>query len=120
MKKKILIAEDDPSIIEALTYMLEDEGYAVDCVDGKIELDGDKTKHPDLILLDILMSGVDGRTVCKKLKSKEETKKIPVIIISANRRIKEIAHEAGADDFIIKPFDMDELLQKIEAYTAVN
>ena len=116
-KKKILVAEDDASITEAITYMLEDEGYLVDSVDGKIEL-GEKEKYPDLILLDILMSGVDGRTICRKLKSQKETKSIPVILISANRRIREIARETGADDYIVKPFEADKLNERIKVCLA--
>jgi CheY-like chemotaxis protein len=63
------------------------------------------------------MSGEDGRDICKKLKQDPLTKNIPVIMISASRDIKESAMEAGADDFLAKPFEMDDLLKKIEDLT---
>ena len=71
---------------------------------------------PDLLLLDIWMAGVDGRDICIHLKNQRLTKHIPIIMISANQDTKEIAREAGADDFIAKPFDMNNLLAKITQY----
>ncbi len=62
------------------------------------------------------MSGVDNRNICKKLKSKKLTKYIPIIIISANKDTEKIANEAGADDFIAKPFDRNDLLVKTRKY----
>jgi len=112
-----MIADDDPGIVDAIEMLLEFEGYEVSStVDGSTVLD---MKHdlPDLLLLDIWMSGEDGRDICKKLKQEPLTKNIPVIMISASRDIKESAMEAGADDFLAKPFEMDDLLKKIENLT---
>jgi len=112
-----MIADDDPGIVDAIEMLLEFEGYEVSStVDGSTVLD---MKHdlPDLLLLDIWMSGEDGRDICKKLKQEPLTKNIPVIMISASRDIKESAMEAGADDFLAKPFEMDDLLKKIEDLT---
>ncbi len=114
MKKKILVADDDPAIVESTTLILEEFGYMVDStVDGetiyKMERD-----FPDLLLLDIWMSGQDGREICKYLKGEKMTKHIPIIMISASRDIKQSATEAGADDFLAKPFNMEDLIQKIE------
>lgn len=114
--KKILVADDDPGIVDALELMLQTAGYQVDTtVDGatvlKIERD-----LPDLLLLDIWMSGQDGRDICKELKNKENTKDLPIIMISANRDTEDIAKDAGADDFLTKPFEMDELLEKIDSH----
>ena len=112
-----MIADDDPGIVDAIEMLLEFEGYEVSStVDGTTVLD---MKHdlPDLLLLDIWMSGEDGRDICKKLKQEPLTKNIPVIMISASRDIKESAMEAGADDFLAKPFEMDDLLKKIEDLT---
>jgi CheY-like chemotaxis protein len=115
MKKKVLIADDDPAILDALQLMLEDEGY-----DVRTSENGESIKQlkdfPDVLLLDIWMSGIDGRDICKALKSSEETKHIPVIMISANRDTEQIAREAGADDFLTKPFEMDQLLEKVKKY----
>lgn len=117
IKKKILIADDDPSIVDALTLMLEDEGYDIEATgDGQMVKDLEKG-HPDLILLDIWMSGWHGRDICIYLKGQESTRHIPIIIISANKDTKEIALQAGADDFITKPFEMDALIEKVARYT---
>lgn len=116
MKRKVLVADDDSAICDAIALILEDAGYDVTTtLDGRIvyELDGN---FPDIILLDIRMSGIDGSEVCKRLKSQRKTKRIPVIIISANKDTQAIASEAGADGYVSKPFEMDELLAKIEEH----
>ena len=116
MNKTILVADDDAAIIHSVRMLLEDEGYTV------VTTVGDKTaqvveRHlPDLILLDIWMSGMDGRDICKQLKAHESTKHIPIIMISARQDTEEIAKESGADDFVEKPFDIFKLLKKIEQY----
>lgn len=118
LAKKIMIADDDPGIVDAVEMLLEFEGYKVSStIDGSTVLDM-KTELPDLLLLDIWMSGEDGRDICKKLKQTELTKNIPVIMVSASRDIKESALEAGADDFLAKPFEMNELLGKIKKLTS--
>jgi DNA-binding response OmpR family regulator len=116
-QKKIMIADDDPGIVDAVEMLLEFEGYKVtSTVDGSTVLDM-KEELPDLLLLDIWMSGEDGRDICRKLKSKNITKNIPIIMISASRDIRDSAMAAGADDFLAKPFEMDELIKKIELLT---
>ena len=116
--KKIMIADDDPGIVDAIEMLLEFEGYQVSStIDGSTVLDM-KHELPDLLLLDIWMSGEDGRDICKKLKQEDATKDIPVIMISASKDIKESAMAAGADDFLAKPFEMNELLSKIKNLTA--
>jgi DNA-binding response OmpR family regulator len=116
-QKKIMIADDDPGIVDAVEMLLEFEGYTVtSTVDGSTVLDM-KEELPDLLLLDIWMSGEDGRDICKKLKSENITKNIPVIMISASRDIRDSAMAAGADDFLAKPFEMDELIKRIELLT---
>lgn len=108
-----MIADDDPGIVDAMEMLLEFEGYEVtSTVDGTTVLDM-KDELPDLLLLDIWMSGEDGRYICKKLKQDKLTKDIPVIMISASRDIRDSAMMAGADDFLAKPFDMNELLKKV-------
>jgi len=115
--KKIMIADDDPGIVDAVEMLLEFEGYdVISTVDGSTVLDM-KENLPDLLLLDIWMSGEDGRDICKKLKQEPLTKNIPVIMVSASHDIKESALEAGADDFLAKPFEMNDLLKKIEDLT---
>ncbi len=113
-KYKILVADDDPAIVDSIQYMLEDEGYEVNTtVDGATVGIMFETQ-PDLLLLDIWMSGQDGRDICKALKSQETTRHIPIIMISANKDTESMAREAGADDFLGKPFDIDDLLSKVK------
>jgi DNA-binding response OmpR family regulator len=115
-KKKILVVDDNTAILDALKIMLEDEGYEVETtVDGATVKDI-KDPLPDLVLLDIWMSGVDGRDVCRHLKSTPATKHIPVIMISAAKDTEQIAKGSGADDFISKPFQMDHLLAIVAKY----
>jgi DNA-binding response OmpR family regulator len=115
--KKIMIADDDPGIVDAVEMLLEFEGYEVtSTVDGTTVLEM-KKNLPDLLLLDIWMSGEDGRDICKKFKESELTKDIPVIMISASRDVRESAIAAGANDFLAKPFEMNELLKKVEQFT---
>jgi DNA-binding response OmpR family regulator len=115
--KKIMIADDDPGIVDAVEMLLEFEGYRVTTtVDGSTVLDM-KEELPDLLLLDIWMSGEDGRDICRQLKATAATKNIPVIMVSASRDIEESAVAAGADDVLAKPFEMNDLLAKIEKLT---
>ena len=111
--KKIMIADDDAAILDSLSLMLEFEGYQVSAtLNGETVLS--MAEKPDLLLLDIWMSGVDGRDICKKLKQHEATRSLPVVLISASNDIQRSAIEAGADDFLAKPFEMNDLLEKIE------
>jgi DNA-binding response OmpR family regulator len=112
-KQRILVADDDPAIVDSIQYLLEDEGYEVDTtVDGATVGKMFETQ-PNLLLLDIWMSGQDGRDICKALKAQDTTKHIPIIMISANKDTEQIARESGANDFLGKPFDIDDLLEKI-------
>src|SRR5581483_10219711 len=95
MAKKILIADDDPSICDSLKMMLELEGYIVDTtVDGETIYKMEQ-EYPDLLLLDIWMNGQDGREICKYLKKEPHTKDIPIIMLSASRDVQKSAEEAG-------------------------
>jgi DNA-binding response OmpR family regulator len=116
MKKKIMVADDDSAIVDALTLILEDAGYEVISETNGKTVPTIFAQKPDLVLLDIWMSGVNGRDICIKLKRNDKTKNIPVIMISANRDTEQIAKEAGANDFIAKPFQMDSLLNKVKAF----
>lgn len=115
MNKKILIVDDDPDILEPLTLLLEMNDYSVSAIHKGEETYAQIAAYkPDLILLDILMSGSDGRTICKQLKKDIATKKIPIVMMSAHPSAKFDSENAGADDFIAKPFEVDELLKVIE------
>ncbi|MCX3267006.1 MAG: response regulator [Pedobacter agri] len=113
--KKILIADDDEGIVDAVTMILEVMGYEVAYTyDGGAVIDAVKDR-PDLILLDIWMSGHDGRDICKQLKSDPDYQEIPILMISASRDIRQSALDAGANDFMEKPFEMDSLLNKVDS-----
>lgn len=114
--KKIFVADDNPAILDALEIMLQDKGYEVETTeDGAVAQDL-KKPLPDLLLLDVWMSGIDGRDVCKKLKTAPATKNLPIILISATKGIEKIAKDAGADGFISKPFQMNHLLSVVAAH----
>lgn len=117
MQKKIFVIEDDPGIIEVVTIILEDYGYRVVTAMNGEELEKALTKHiPDLILMDIWLGGERGEELTSKLKGNGKTKHIPIIVISANNETKKIASLAGADDFLLKPFDITDLIEIVEKY----
>lgn len=111
----IIVADDDPAILDAISMMLEISGYKVEAVsDGNVIERMGKVK-PQLVLLDVLMSGVDGRDICRELKS-SSMKDIPVILFSASHDMVKSVYSVGANDFIAKPFNIDELLTKVEKH----
>jgi CheY-like chemotaxis protein len=112
---KILVIDDDLGILEALDMLLQEEGYRteVSTKNGEYVERSIEREPPDLIILDILLSGHDGREICKRLKSDERTRHIPVMLISAHIRAELSAIEAGADAFLAKPFDISDLLDKV-------
>lgn len=113
--KKILVMDDDDGILEAFRAILESADYNVitESDPGKLLKQIGQNK-PDLLILDVLLSGGDGRVICKSLKTDEKTKKLPIIIVSAHPSADKSIKEAGADDFLEKPFEMDVLLNKVE------
>lgn len=110
--------DDDHAILDALEQVLLDEGYEVETTtkDGLYVEESLQRGLPDLIILDMLLSGHDGRDICKRLKSRPETTGIPVIMISAHPNAEATSFAAGADEFVAKPFSIDALLTKIEKY----
>ena len=109
MSHKILVVDDDEGIIEVIQIVLEGEGYEV-----HTNMNGEGLQSlsdlPDLILLDVLLSGNDGRDICKLLKSNPRTQQIPIIMLSAHSDASKVADVSGADDFLEKPFDVDFLI----------
>lgn len=111
-KKTVLIAEDDPGIIEVMSIVLQEAGYKVITVETKKDILESITIHdPQLLLLDIWLSGENGEIIARELKSSQETKSLPIIIISANNETEAIAKASGAEAFLAKPFDIDELVR---------
>ncbi len=118
MKEKILIVEDEKDIVKMLRYNLEKEGFKViDARDGEDAMDAAVRQHPDLILLDLMLPGMDGLEVCKALKKESKTCSIPIIMLTAKSQEsdKVVGLELGADDYITKPFSPRELIARIKA-----
>lgn len=120
MSKKILIVDDNEYMIEIMTFILISKGYEVIALpSGENVLNSIFFNHPDLIILDAVMPGMDGREICKLLKLNRSTRELPVIMCSAEDNIDESLRQQGApDDVLHKPFDTKELLEKIEMQLA--
>lgn len=113
-QKTLLVVDDDLDILDFLHDLLSMEGYRVLITTKTEALEQlQRDALPDLILLDVFLSGRDGREVTRHLKSQEETRTIPIIMFSAYPNVKATVQAAGADAFIEKPFDMDILVTKI-------
>ena len=121
-KKKILIVDDDPDLVEAVTMILESKNYEVAAAYGGIEgLQKSKTENPDLIVLDVMMPDKDGYVVCKELKADPNLSKIPVLLLTAviskiptTRYTQQMGLETEADDYIDKPVEPEVLVKRIE------
>lgn len=115
MQAKILIIDDDPSIGEMLKDILEFSGYKVIYStkpdDAEVQI---KNNDIDLVLLDKLISGVDGTDVCARLKQDESLSHIPIVMMTALHNAEDVCREAGATGFISKPFEMQTLLDTIK------
>lgn len=112
---RILIIDDDKDLLTVVQAFLLKEGFETyGFYNWESAREGIKTYDPQLILLDVFIPGVDGLDVCKKLKSSYFTRHIPVIVFSSYPNIAETAiYEFGADDFIAKPFETNEIIKKI-------
>ena len=114
MKAKILVVDDNPHILEAVALVLDTEGFEVRTITKSEDVEKEiKEYKPNLILLDLLLSGRNGEEITKVLKKDPKTKSIPIIIISAHPMAEKTAKGAGADGFIAKPFDINDLLSQI-------
>lgn len=117
MKKKILVIDDNPGILFALQSALESEGYDV-CATRSFEgIASLKSNLPDLIFLDIFLKNQDGREITREIKTQVWSAHIPIVLLSAYPGIDKLAIEAGADDFLAKPFELDVLLLLAAKYT---
>lgn len=115
IKKKILLADDEPDFVKPLKERLEANNYnVITAFNGQEALIKAGAEKPDLILLDILMPKMDGYTALRELKKKEETKNIPIIILTAKTGMKDLFGVEGIKDYIMKPFEDDDLLLRIQ------
>jgi len=115
MKEKILIIDDDQAITESMQAFLENEGYAVLILEEAAQaMTLVEHEQPDVVLLDVFLSGYDGRKIAKQIKTTEQTKHIPIIIMSAHPKARYTVKQCMANDYLEKPFNGEVLLEKIE------
>jgi two-component system alkaline phosphatase synthesis response regulator PhoP len=111
-----LIVDDEQDLVRPLAFRLEMEGFRVVLEpNGQLGYDRAVAELPDIILLDVMMPGIDGVVLCRMLKEEEATRRIPIIMVSAKRRMGDVeaAFNAHADDYVSKPYEWAELHQKI-------
>lgn len=118
--KKIIVVDDDEEVLETIELVLEIGGYDVTPLANAEDIhETIQAINPDLIILDIVLGKIDGRTICEEIKVNAKTKHIPVLMMSGLYKTEQISRLATPpDDFMPKPFKMDVLLEKIEALIA--
>ncbi len=117
--KKILIVDDEVDLVETVRFPLEMEGYHVlVSYNGEDALNQARKENPDLILLDLMLPKLDGYKVCRLLKFDDRYKHIPILMLTAKTQEKDkaLGMETGANEYITKPFEMDQLLKKVKTY----
>jgi len=123
MAKRILLIEDDPSVLRAISYMLEKEGYDVlTAMNGLVGLRKAKEENPDLLVLDVMLPGIDGFEVCHRLRAESQTAQLPILMLSAKGQEadRSTGLEVGANEYLTKPVERSVLLSKIEALLAAK
>ena len=118
MKKSVVIIEDEPFIIEALTFLLENEGLDVRSIsDGANAIDLIIKSKPNLVILDIMLPNVSGMKILEDIRSMDEISNLPVLMLTAKGQKKDrrAAEEAGVSKFMTKPFDNQELIENVKA-----
>ena len=116
--KNIIVVEDDLDIRELISFNLANEGHQVfEANNGEVGIDKARNNNPDLILLDLMLPGIQGLDVCRIIKSDQETKEIPIIMVTALGQEEDIVKglETGADDYITKPFSIKVLIARVNA-----
>ena len=114
--KNIIMIDDDTSILEIYKIVFERAGYAITILNSSELILNNEFDEPDLFIIDKQLSGADGLDVCRFLKSRVPQKDTPIIIFSASTHINKYAREAGADDYIEKPFKTKDLFQMVEKH----
>ena len=118
MAKKILVVDDEPIILKVVTFRLQKMGYdIVTAIDGLEAVEVTKKEKPDLIILDVVLPGMNGLEVCKTIKKDDKLKNTPIILLTASlENLEEKAKECNADDYSLKPFDPEVLMEKIKKF----
>jgi DNA-binding response OmpR family regulator len=115
MAKKILILDDNEDILEMMKIALEDEGHDVECITDTEDIYKTiQSAKPDLVIVDYILSGINGGELCHQIKTNPETEHIPVILVSGHQRVLEsFGTTYGADVFIAKPFSLEEIVNSV-------
>ena len=114
-KQRILVVDDDSGVLEAIKIILVDSGFKVKTIISTDEFEKVMTRFkPDLVMLDIWMPKISGEVLCLKIKEDDNLKKIPVVLLSASNRTEKISKKCKADDYLTKPFDMEELIETVK------
>ncbi len=115
MAKQIVIVDDDVDILEFMQLTLAYAGYDVRVSSTGKDIEQLRPSDlPDLILLDVMLAEEDGRVICQHLKTNEQTKDVPIIMLSAHVSVRQLRQACPADDFLAKPFELETLLDKVE------
>ncbi len=114
---KVLVIDDDKDLLDIIQSLLKKSGFEVETDDNwQNDFERIREFEPQIILLDVFLSGIDGLDICKQLKAHPFTSHIPIVIFSAYPRIAEsVIYEYGADDFIAKPFEVNDLVAKLHS-----
>ncbi|MCL4772395.1 MAG: response regulator [Burkholderiaceae bacterium] len=116
MATRVLIAEDEPNIVESLSFVLGRDGFEVEAVlDGESALERLRATHPDLMILDVMLPRLNGFEVLKRVKSDPSLRSIPVIVLTAKGQAhdRRMAEELGVDGFMTKPFSNREIVEQV-------
>lgn len=121
--KKVLIVDDEQDIVETLKFLLETEG--IECLtafDGEDALNKAKNEYPDLIILDVMLPKINGYKVCRLLKFDSKYKRIPILMVTARSQEedKAIGEETGADEYITKPFNIEDVVNSVKQYLKIS
>ena len=113
----ILVVEDDPQVARLISLVLQRSGFDSQVVaDGQSALDRAKESKPAMIFADLTIKGMGGEALCSALKALPETKNIPYVVVSGDRDIAEKARVCGADDYMGKPFEFEDLIRLVNKY----
>lgn len=117
MLQKILIVEDEPSLLTMEKTMLQMEDYVVEGTrDGRTVYEEIAFFQPDLIIMDVLLNGEDGRKICRTIKTNPESAHIPVLLMSGYAETEESAMESGADAFLVKPYEVYAFIELVNSF----
>ncbi|MDG1992152.1 MAG: response regulator [Pirellulales bacterium] len=118
VRHNILVVDDEEDLLELVRYTLAKEGHSITCVDtGEKAVDSVRQRLPDLIVLDLMLPGIDGLEVCRRLKRDSKTREVPIIMLTAKSEERDviIGLDGGADDYVTKPFSPRVLLARVKS-----